>query len=332
MSTTPKTLAPYIQAVGRGPSRGRPLTRDEAAEAMGLILSGEAAPEAVGALLMVMRFRGETAEEVAGFVEAVRARTSAWRGIGAAVDWPSYAAGRTRGLPLFLMAARLVALAGFPVVLHGWNSHQDGSADVRAALPDLDIRTARSPDEARAALAADGIVYLPLEDVCAEALGVLRLREVLGLRSCINTTLRLSNPSGAGVSVQGVFHPSYRLLQQDAARLLGERRMLVLKGGGGEFERHPSKAVELFGLNDGAPFEALAPPLFDEKRRLAEAGITREALGPFWRGETDDPFAEAVVLGTAAAALLATGSFGDLDTAAGVAAELWATRRDRAAA
>lgn len=326
------TLAPYIQAVGRGPSRGRSLTLDEAADAMGQILDGTAAPEAVGALLMVLRFRGETAEEVAGFVAAVRARTEAWRGLEAGLDWPSYAAGRSRGLPLFLMAARLVAMAGIPVVLHGWNSHQDGIADVRSALPDLGIETAGTPEAARAVLSDRGIVYLPLEAVCPQALGVLRLREILGLRSSINTTLRLSNPTGARAAVQGVFHPSYRLLQQDAAHLLGDRDMLVLKGGGGEFERHPAKTVELYGLRDGDPVEHAAPPLVDDKRRLAEIGIGRDAMSVFWAGEVEDAFAERVVVGTAAAALLATGAHASLEAATVAAEALWTTRRERAAA
>lgn len=326
------SLAPFIQAVGRGPSRGRSLSQAEAAEAMALILSGAAEPEAVGALLMVLRFRGETAAEVAGFVAAVRDRTTAWRGLGAEIDWPSYAAGRSRGLPLFLMAARIVAAAGHPVVLHGWNSHQDGIADVRSALPDLGIDSATTPASARAALAASGIVYLPLESVCPEALDLLRLREKLGLRSAINTTLRLLNPTAALASVQGVFHPSYRLLQQDAARLLGDRDMLVLKGGGGEFERHPSKTVELFGLADGAAIETAAAPLIDDTRRLAEAGIDRDGLAGFWRGDRTDPFAEAVVVATAAAALSATGRYASLTAAGDVAAALWASRGDRAAA
>lgn len=332
MSAPTTSLAPYIQAVGRGPSRGRSLSLDEAADAMGQILDGTAAPEAVGALLMVLRFRGETAEEVAGFVAAVRARTVEWRDLGAALDWPSYAAGRSRGLPLFLMAARLVARAGVPVVLHGWNSHQDGAADVRSALPDLDIETAETPEAARAALGGRGIVYLPLEAVCPQALTVLRLREILGLRSSINTTLRLSNPTGAPAAVQGVFHPSYRLLQQDAAGLLGDRYMLVLKGGGGEFERHPAKTVDLYGLREGTAVEYVAPPLVDGKRRLAEVEIGRDRLAALWRGEAEDAFADRVVVGTAAAALLASGGYTSLEAATSVAEALWTTRRDRAAA
>lgn len=97
---------------------------------MRLILSGAAPPEAVGALLMLMRYRGETAPEIVGMAEALRETLAEWRAIDVALDWPSYAAGRTRGLPWFLLSVRLVALAGHRVVLHGWNSHQAQVASV----------------------------------------------------------------------------------------------------------------------------------------------------------------------------------------------------------
>ena len=116
------SLAPYVRIVARGKGRARAMTLAEAQDAMALILRGDAAPEAVGALLMVMRLRGETPEEIAGFTAALRAHV-----VGklpkADLDWPSYAAGRSRGVPLFLLAARLVGQAGYSISMHGWNSH-----------------------------------------------------------------------------------------------------------------------------------------------------------------------------------------------------------------
>lgn len=160
------SLAPYVRILGRGPGRSRALTREEAREAMHLILSGEAEPEAVGALLMLMRFRGECAEEIAGFVEAMRERLGPWAETGAALDWPSYAAGRARGRPYFLLAARLVAQAGYPILLHGWNSHQNPVAGVRAALGGLNIPVVESPQAAKAALALLVVGAVPTLDAC----------------------------------------------------------------------------------------------------------------------------------------------------------------------
>ncbi len=320
------TLAPLVRAMGRGPGRARSLEQEEARTAMATILSGDAAPEAVGALFMLMRYRGETGAEIAGFVEAMRTRLAPWAEVGAALDWPSYASGRSRGLPLFLLSARLLARAGYPVVLHGWNSVQNPAADVRAHLDEAGIPAADTPAAARAALRDTCVAYVALEALDPALMALLRLRDVLGLRSPVNTALRALNPCRAGTSVQGVFHPPYRALQQDAAALLGERTVRVIKGGGGEFERHPAKAIQCYGLQDGVVVDEVAPPLLDETRRLADADPVPGDLARLWAGAREDAFAQATVTGTAALALQAVGAAADLAQAQGMAEALWAKR------
>lgn len=295
------TLAPYIHAMGRGPGRARSLTGAEAEDAMRLILSGEADPHAIGALLMLMRYRGETPEEIAGFTRAARATLPALPQVD--VDWPSYAAGRTRGLPWFLHAARQVAARGKRVLIHGWNSHLSDGADVRSALALAAITRARDVDDAARLLDRDGITYLPLESFAPRLLEVLRLRDVFGLRSCINTVCRMLNPALAPAAVQGVFHPPYLALQQAAGAILGQPQLAILKGGGGEFERNPSKPVTLWRLIDGEPVETLLDPLIPEAQRLSDVALT---LDDFATGAPNDPFVCAIIDGTAQAALLAT--------------------------
>ncbi|MEM1160204.1 MAG: glycosyl transferase family protein [Pseudomonadota bacterium] len=323
---TGKTLAPYIHAMGRGPSRSRSLTQAEAEDAMRQILDGTAAPEAVGALLMLMRFRGEIAEEVAGFTAAARTHLDAWADVPAALDWPTYAAGRSRGLPWFLLSALLVARAGYPVLLHGWNSHQNPVADVREAVNALAIPITGRPDCAITALERSRIAYVPLEAMSPEILSILRLRDVLGLRSAMNTVCRMLNPARAACMVQGVFHPSYRALQQDAGALLGQQNLAVLKGGGGEFERHPAKAVELYGLREGDTFHHIAPARVDAHRRLADQSDDRSHLLDVWSGGRTDAWAEHVVIGTAAAALSALRPGENLADLEDEAAALWHAR------
>mgnify|MGYP000294529187 CR=1 FL=1 len=111
------SLADHVRTLGRGPGRSRSLTEAEARDAMQIMLAGNAAPEAIGALLMLLRMKGETAQEIAGFAAAAQAFGDPGR--CADLDWPVYAAGRTRGLPWFLLSARLVAAAGHKVLLHG---------------------------------------------------------------------------------------------------------------------------------------------------------------------------------------------------------------------
>ena len=292
------TLADHVRTLGRGPGRSRSLTGDEAHEAMRIMLSGDAAPEATGALLMLMRMKGETADEIAGFASAARDSLPPMPQVD--LDWPSYAAGRTRGLPWFLLSARLVAQTGHRILLHGWNGPD---AAVRTALPEVGISDVHSADEAARALDRDRIAYLPLERLSPPLFELLSLRSVLGLRSCVNTVCRMLDPGRAAVSVQGVFHPPYRLLQADAARVMGWHALSVIKGGGGEVERHPGKPAAVFGLRDGAAWERALPALVNDSRRLAEAPAQETTLSGLWSGDQRDPFAEAVVIGTAALAL-----------------------------
>ncbi len=322
--TEPTALAPYVAILGRGQGRARSLTMPEARAAMSVILAGDAAPEAIGAMLMLMRMKGEVAEEIAGLTAGARAALPLWTGPAPAIDWPSYAAGRTRGQPWFLAAAKLVAQAGYPVLMHGWNSHQATGASVRAALADVGIPQVPWSD-APGALAQTGIAYVPLEALCPALLDLLRLRDVLGLRSCINTVLRMLNAAAAPIALQGVFHPSYRELQRDAALLLNQPGLRVLKGGGGEFEHHPTKDITLHGLQDGAIWEGQTGTALSGHQRLSETDST---LADVWQGRIQDPFAMAIIISTAALALEACG----IADPARLARDLWLRRHDAKAA
>jgi len=303
------SLAPYVRIVARGQGRARALELDEAHSAMTMILRGEADPEAVGALLMVLRLRGEEPSEIAGFTAALRDHVTG-KLPAADLDWPSYAAGRSRGAPLFLLSARLVAQAGFRVSMHGWNAYQSPVASVRDALD----------------MAGPDVQYNALEDLCPEAFALLRLREKFGLRSCINTVLRMWNPSQAPATVQGVFHPSYRSLQAQAAEMLGQNSLSIIKGGGGEFERHPSKDITVFGLRNSEHIQENAAGLMAETRRLHDNEATVD-LGALWAGALEDPFASATVTGTAALALWTVHAAPDMASAQALADDLWANRR-----
>lgn len=306
-------LAEHLRTLGRGPGRSRSLTQTEAYDAMHLMLSGDAAPEAVGALLMLLRMKGETAEEIAGLARAAQA--SAPRIESVDLDWPSYAAGRTRGAPWFLFSAALVARAGHRVLLHGWNG---ADRKIRGGLQTAGITTARNADEANTLLDRHGIAYLPLETLHPALFRLLTLREVLGLRSCINTVCRMLNPGRAKASVQGVFHPSYRLLQADAAALLEWQSLSVIKGGGGEFERHPSKQIAAFGLRHGRLYQSVLPALLDETRRLSSASAP--PLIAARQPRTLPAFETQTIVGTARLALETLGHSDATD----MAASLWA--------
>jgi anthranilate phosphoribosyltransferase len=132
--------------------------------------------------------------------------------------------------------------------------------------------------------------------------------------------------------MQGVFHPPYIALQIEACRMLGDKAVAVFKGGGGEAERTPLKAVEVAALSNGFPVTALWPALVpDRHRRLAEAeALDATRLVALWRGEVDDPVAEAIVIGTAAVALATVGRANSPTESERLAARLWRGRRTSA--
>lgn len=312
-------FAPYVRTLGRGPGRSRALTRDEARDALAMVLRGEAAPEQVGAFLMLLRYRGEAADEISGLIEAARDVFQAGPPPGCPpvqLDWPSYGAGRTRGEPWFLLAALALAASGVTVLMHGSNEFSQGAA-VEAGLAALHLPVCRSRDEAAAELAARRFAYLPLAALSPALDRLLTLRSLLGLRSPINTVVRLINPFDAPCAVDGVFHPPYIEVHLGAAERLGRHRLAVVKGGGGEAERNPAKptTVHLWDATAGRAELLLPPtPLPGEPGTLADAW--RNGAGP----------GAATARATIALALLALGRATGADTADRLADTLWTAR------
>ena len=310
-------FATYVRTLGRGPGRSRALTREEARDALSTVLNGEADPHQVGAFLMLLRYRGEDPAEMAGLVDAARAHVGADLPAGAAgadLDWPSYGAGRTRGAPWFLLAAWALARAGHRVLMHGSNEFSRGTT-VPEGLEALGLRPARDRADALTLLDETGFAYLPLEALSPQLKALLDLRRLLGLRSPLNTAARLLNPFDAPAGVDGVFHPAYIALHLSTADLLGRQRLVVVKGGGGEAERTPAKAVSAhwFDRTQGGG-EATLPPL---PFAGEEAGLVET-----WHG-ADGPGA-ATAVATVALGLIALGKAPE--HADEQAAEVWRRR------
>lgn len=283
-------FAPYVRTLGRGPGKSRSLTRDEARDALGQILRGEALPEQVGAFLMLLRYRGEDPDEVAGLVEAARAESPGWDVGTVDLDWPSYADGRTRGAAHFLTAARIIARSGVRVLLHGLPGGP-GREAIAEGLAAEAIPITSTEAETRAALDRENIAFVPLPVLAPGLARLLSLRGVLGLRSPMNTVARLLNPFGAVAGVDGVFHPPYLTLHLGAAERLGRARLAVLKGGGGEAERRPEKATPVFLWADGqvteVPFPALCAANADDAVQGAATVQATVALALLALGKAD---------------------------------------------
>ncbi len=309
-------FAGYVATLGRGPGRSRPLTRTEAGDAMAMLLAGIPDRLQVGAFLMLLRYRGEDADEIAGLVEGAQPATQV---LGAEVDldWPSYGAGRTRDAPWFLLAALALAASGTRVLMHGTNEFSSGMS-VPGALARLGRTPAGSVDEARSQLARDNFSYLPIEVLSPPLAGLLGLRRLLGLRSPINTVARLLNPAQAPAGVDGVFHPPYIEVHLAAAERLGRARLLVLKGGGGEAERTPHRPVTAHLWSGRAGRTAFLLPAISAP---PVPGRVEPEIAAMWQGTAQDPDVESRVTATIALGLLAIGGGGDED-----ASGIWAAR------
>jgi anthranilate phosphoribosyltransferase len=317
-------FAQYVRILGRGPGRSRALTQEESREAMRMIVAGEAEPLQIGALLMLMRYRQESPPELAGFVEALRASFTHRHAVAPDLDWPGYAAGRTRGEPWFLLSALLLAENDIRVLMHG--PGRPGSA-LNAALIALGLADDGSPADAERGLQDRGFAFLPLGGFCPALERLLALRSVLGLRSAANSVARLINPFAAPHVIQGVFHPAYRDLQRGAGVLLGQPHLAVFKGGGGEAERNPDKPCRVVMLRDGTALEEEWPALDGAPSSLASSDEAVHPLVACWRG--DNPEAERTVVASAAVALRLLGRAESCEAADALAARLW-QNRDRA--
>lgn len=323
-------FAEFTRIIGRGPSLSRPLTRNEATEAMRLVLNDDVDPVQLGGFLLVLRQRGETAPELAGFVDAVRAQLKRHSVLSSTavpdIDWPSYADNH-RQQPWFILSALLLAERGIKVLMHGIDGEHANCAPTRPALQKLGIAPATSLDQAGTRLISENFVYIGLEDMTPEVERLFQLKPLLGVRSVANTFVRAINPLGAANVMVGVVHSPYRLLHQEALGLLGQKNAAVFKGLGGEAQRNPYKSVRVATLINGADGIEDLPAVFTGEPFLwHKENLAPERIAALWRGELSHPPAEASVISTAAIALrLFDGTLSSTDALYSAAA-MWRTR------
>ncbi len=323
--STEHPFAETIRILGKGKKGSRALTQDEAYRAMKMIMADEVLPEQLGAFLMLMRIKEETPEELAGFVLA--ARESCQMGgesVKVDLDWSSYA-GKRRHLPWFLLTALMLTEHGFTVFMHGAPGPSPNRVYTETALSCLGLKPASSIEQAKIQLKEQCFSYLGLNNFCPKLHEIIGLRPILGLRSPVHTLVRLLNPFDASHSFQGIFHPSYRSVHQQAVILLQQPHMAVLKGEGGEAERNPDVECLVQSVHEGEKSDEIWPALF-EQRHVRPDSLHPEHLLLVWQGKMRDDYAEASIVGTAAIALKLLGKARDQNEAQKMANEFWLTR------
>ena len=318
-------FAEYIRILGKGKKGSRPLTQEEAYQAMKMILADEVQPIQLGAFLMLMRVKEETPEELAGFVLAAResCNLSSDKAL-VDLDWSSYA-GKRRHLPWFLLSALLLAENRITVFMHGAGGHSAGRLYTQDMLKYLGLENASSFEQAKQQLEQQHFSYLSLEHFCPKLHEIIELRPILGLRSPVHTLVRLLNPFIAAYSIQGIFHPGYRPVHQQAAAILQQPHAAVLKGEGGETERNPDMECLVQSVHNGELVDENWPALF-ARRHVKSEELDPKQLALIWQGKIDDEFAEASIIGTAAVALKLLGKADTQQQAHELATQYWLNR------
>ena len=312
-----------MRIIGKGRHGSRPLTRDEAKLALGMILDGEALPQQISAFFVLIRVREETPEEAAGFVDAVRERLPrASTQAGASIDWGSYA-GKRRHPPWFLLAIKILAQQGEKVLLHGIVGPSSNRLYSQDALKALGISRAGSIDEAEQQLQTNNLTYIALEDYYAPLRELLHLQEIVGLRTPLHSVARMLNPLNAPLSVHGVFHRKFDKIHQNTAAILKDNKVLSFRGEGGEAEIRPEVETSLCLSQLGETQEIMQAAI--SERAVAESNNDLARLQAVWAGEVQDTYGEDSIVATLAAVKTAQEP-SQAETAMRWAKECWATR------
>ncbi|HEY7705930.1 MAG TPA: anthranilate phosphoribosyltransferase [Gaiellaceae bacterium] len=305
---------------------GQDLDRDEARAVMGTIMAGEATPAQIGGFLVALRLKGETADEIAGCAEAMRAHVLAVKpSRGDLVDTAGTGGDGARTFNISTAAALVAAAAGAGVAKHGNRavSSSSGSADVLEALGfSLELepeRIERSIDEL-----GFGFLFAPTHHPAMRHAAPVR-RE-LAARTVFNVLGPLTNPAGARAQVVGVYAPELVPTIADVLLALGATRAFVVHGAGGVDELSPAGPNLVCEVADGKvrrreidPLELGLPRCSPDDLRGGEPADNARTIREIFAG-ADGGRRHAVLL-NAAGAIAAAGHAKDLQEGLGVARE-----------
>lgn len=210
---------------------GETLSMDASRDAMGSIMDGEATQAQLAALLVALRMRGETVEELAGFAAAMRDRVVRVTAPEGAIDVVGTGGDGSGTFNISTASALVVAAAGVPVAKHGNRAitSKAGSADV---LDALGIRIDHDADSAAAALAEHGFAFMFAPNFHPAMRHAGPTRREIGVRTAFNLLGPLTNPAGTRRQLLGVGDPAAAPLMAEVARLLGTERTFVIHGDG----------------------------------------------------------------------------------------------------
>jgi anthranilate phosphoribosyltransferase len=297
-------------------ANGAQLSREEAKDAFDIMMSGEATPSQMGALLMGLRIRGETVEEITGAVTTMRAKMLRVEAPPDAIDVVGTGGDASGSYNISTCAAFIVAGAGVPVAKHGNRalSSRSGAADVLSALG---VRIDLTPEAISRCISEAGIgfMFAPAHHPAMKHVGPTRVE--LGTRTIFNLLGPLSNPAGVKRQMVGVFSRQWVEPLANVLKNLGCERAYVVHGSDGLDEITTSGPTSVASLENGqvttfeiSPEQAGLAKVKPEMLRGGDAEANAVALISVLKG-TKGPFRDVAIL-NAAAALVVAGRATDL--------------------
>jgi anthranilate phosphoribosyltransferase len=298
---------------------GQPLTRAEAQDAFDVIMSGEATPSQIAGLLMALRVRGETVDEITGAVEIMRAKMLRVSAPADAIDIVGTGGDASGSYNISTCAAFIAAGAGLKVAKHGNRalSSKSGAADVLMALG---IKIDVPPEKISQCISEVGLgfMFAPAHHSSMKHVGPTRVE--LGTRTIFNLLGPLSNPAGAKRQVTGVFSKAWVEPLAQVLKNLGSEACWICYGEGGMDEIVPSGTTWISELKDGSirsfvltPEAAGLTRSKHENLKGGDAAHNAEALKSVLSGQVS-AFADAALM-TAGAALIVAGKENDIKQA-----------------
>jgi len=240
------SIGHYIKEIGRGARGAKPLTREQAADLFGQVLDGQVTDLEIGGFCLAMRIKGETPDELAGFLDATHARLARFpAGPRPLVVLPSY--NGARKLPVLTpLLALLLAREGLPVLVHG-SATESTRVLASSVLAALDI----APLSAVSAIAPGTAAFAPTELLNPALKRLLDVRRVVGLRNPGHSVVKLMQPcDGPAVVVASYTHPAYADSMAQTFALTGMTALLS-RGLEGEVVSDPRRTAQIDGFVRG---------------------------------------------------------------------------------
>ena len=239
-------ISHYLKEIGRGKQGARSLSREQAADLFTQVLDGEVTDLEIGAFCIAMRVKGETPEEMAGFLDATATRLNRIPSSGGPlVVLPSY--NGARKLPVLTpLLALLVAARGLPVVIHGTATESN-----RVFVHDVMEALGIAPQTVPASVAPSTVAYVPTEVLSPGLKRLLDVRRTIGVRNSAHSLVKLMNPSdGPAVIVSSYTHPEYAVSMARVFELTGATALL-LRGTEGEAVADARRVPQMQGFIKG---------------------------------------------------------------------------------